>query len=98
MGLIAAGLEYVIDVKVPKEDLLSFAGYAVQLEQTNKAMNEFIAKIVKEMQRREIYTLLVKGQGIAQCYERPLWRACGDVDLFMSDHCCPLKNRYSSLK
>lgn len=85
VGLIAAGLEHVIDVKVPKKDLLSFAGYAVQLEQTNKAMNEFIAKIVKEMRRREIYTLLVKGQGIAQCYERPLWRACGDVDLFMSD-------------
>lgn len=25
---------------------------------------------------------LVKGQGVAQCYERPLWRSCGDVDLF----------------
>jgi hypothetical protein len=29
---------------------------------------------------------LVKGQGIAQCYERPLWRACGDVDLFLDDY------------
>jgi hypothetical protein len=27
--------------------------------------------------------LLIKGQGIAQCYERPLWRACGDVDLLL---------------
>ncbi len=27
----------------------------------------------------------MKGQGIAQCYERPLWRACGDVDFFLSD-------------
>ena len=26
---------------------------------------------------------MVKGQGIAQCYERPLWRACGDVDLLL---------------
>ena len=28
---------------------------------------------------------MVKGQGIAQCYEKPLWRSCGDIDLFLSD-------------
>ena len=33
---------------------------------------------------RYIYTLLVKGQGIAQCYSRPLWRSCGDIDLLLS--------------
>lgn len=27
----------------------------------------------------------MKGQGIAQCYEMPLWRACGDVDLFLNE-------------
>ena len=32
-----------------------------------------------------VYTLLLKGQGVAQCYERPLWRATGDVDLFLSE-------------
>ena len=26
----------------------------------------------------------MKGQGIAQCYERPLWRAAGDVDLLLN--------------
>lgn len=25
--------------------------------------------------------VLIKGQSVAQCYERPLWRASGDVDL-----------------
>jgi len=30
-----------------------------------------------------VETLLVKGQGIAQCYERPLWRASGDIDLLV---------------
>ena len=28
--------------------------------------------------------VLVKGQGIGQCYHRPLWRGSGDVDLFLS--------------
>ena len=37
------------------------------------------------MRKAGIYGLLVKGQGIAQCYERPQWRACGDVDIFVSE-------------
>ena len=34
------------------------------------------------MREAGIYTVLVKGQGVGQCYKRPLWRSCGDVDLF----------------
>ena len=81
VGLVAAGLEHVVDIKVSKEDLLFFVGSALQLEQRNLAMNSFIESLVEKMRRSEVYTILVKGQGIAQCYERPLWRACGDVDL-----------------
>ncbi len=32
-----------------------------------------------------IDTVLVKGQGVGQCYSRPLWRSCGDVDLFFDE-------------
>lgn len=85
VGLVASGLEHVVDVKVPKEDLLQFVGQTLQLEQRNKEMNGFIAKLVADMRKAGIYTLLVKGQGIAQCYEKPLWRACGDVDLYLSN-------------
>ena len=34
------------------------------------------------MREAGIDTVLVKGQGVGRCYERPLWRSCGDVDLF----------------
>ena len=85
VGLVAAGLEHVIDVKIPKEEVLTFAGNALQLEQRNKAMNSFLADLIEKLRKAEVYTLLLKGQGIAQCYERPLWRACGDVDLFLSE-------------
>lgn len=85
VGLVAAGLEHVVDVKLPKEDVLQFVGQALQLEQQNQAMNAFISKLVEKMRAAGIYTLLLKGQGVAQCYERPLWRSCGDVDLFLSD-------------
>lgn len=85
VGLVAAGLEHVTDLKLPKEIVLQFVGQALQLEQRNVAMNNFIALLIERMKEVGIYSLLVKGQGVAQCYERPLWRACGDIDLFLSD-------------
>jgi len=41
--------------------------------------------LVEKMRAADIYAILVKGQGVAQCYEKPLWRACGDIDLYMSN-------------
>lgn len=85
VGLVAAGLEHVVDIKAPKEIALSFAGEALQLEQRNIAMNIFIGKLVEKMRNEDINTLLVKGQGIALCYERPLWRASGDIDFYLNE-------------
>ena len=47
-------------------------------------MNEFVAELVEKMQAADINTLLIKGQGVAQCYEKPLWRPSGDVDFLLS--------------
>lgn len=85
IGIVAAGLEHITDEKVPQVWALRFAGQTIQLEQRNKAMNHFVARLIEQLREVDVYTLLLKGQGIAQCYERPLWRACGDVDLFLSD-------------
>lgn len=86
VGLVAAGLEHVVDLRLPKEDILQFVGSALQLEQRNTSMNRFIENLIGALRTSDVYTLLVKGQGIAQCYERPLWRACGDVDLLLSEN------------
>ena len=85
VGLVTAGLEHVSDVKVPQEWVLQFIGSTLQIEQQNKAMNVFVAQVVELLRKNDVYAVLVKGQGIAQCYERPLWRASGDVDLLLSD-------------
>ena len=85
VGLVTAGLERVADVKVPKEVVLQFVGSTLQIEQRNKAMNDYVGELIDLLRKEDIYAILVKGQGIAQCYERPLWRASGDVDLFLSD-------------
>ena len=84
VGLVAAGVEHLKGIKLPQSIALTFAGATLQLEQRNKAMNAFIADLIENLRREDIYAVLVKGQGIAQCYERPLWRACGDVDFYLS--------------
>ena len=85
VGLVSAGIEHIVDVKVPQEVALTFIGSALQLEQRNKAMNQFIGVLIEKLRAADIYTLLVKGQGVAQCYERPLWRSSGDVDLLLKE-------------
>jgi len=85
VGLVTAGFEHTIDVKVPKEITLTFVGNSLQLEQRNLAMNAFVADLIGRLRGKDIYAILVKGQGLAQCYKRPLWRASGDVDLFLSN-------------
>ena len=85
IGLIAGGLEHVVDTIIPKDIALQFAGQALQLERQNAAMNVFIHDLVEKMREEGIESLLIKGQGIAQCYERPLWRVSGDVDLLLSE-------------
>lgn len=84
LGLALAGLEHS-DVKPPKELLLQWIGEVQMVEQQNRAMNTFIAELIEKFRKIGVYALLVKGQGIALSYEKPLWRSCGDVDFFLSE-------------
>jgi hypothetical protein len=84
IGVVLAGIEYS-NIKPSQELLLQWIGEVQMQEQQNREMDFFIEKLIQNLRDADIYTLLVKGQGIAQCYERPLWRISGDVDLFLSD-------------
>ena len=83
VGLVTAGLEHVTDMKLAPKDVNQFVDYVLELEQQNVSINDFIAWLIERLTEENVYTLLVKGQGIAQCYERPLWRSSGDIDLLL---------------
>lgn len=86
VGLIAAGIDSLGDkLNIPLELKLQIIGEALQVELQNKEMNAFVARLIEKLRKEDVYAVLVKGQGIAQCYEKPLWRASGDVDLLLSD-------------
>ncbi len=84
LGLVLAGIEKS-PFKPHQGLLLQWIGEIQVIEQQNKGMNAFIEKLIDTLRKADVYTLLVKGQGIAQCYEIPLWRSCGDVDLLLSE-------------
>lgn len=94
VGLVAVGIETLQSPRFKIQGIppihqmiaLTIAGEVFQLEQRNRAMNKFVARLVADMRTKGIDALLVKGQGIAQCYEKPEWRTCGDVDLFLSEN------------
>lgn len=88
-GLVLRGIEELrakgIELNVPKVLLLQWIGDVQIIEQKNQAMNTFINQLIFDLRKSNIYTLIVKGQGIAQCYERPLWRSSGDIDLYLNE-------------
>lgn len=84
VGLVAAGFDKLKVYGLPLTEKLTLLGKCQLMEQRNVAMNRFIESLVTKLQRAGIKVLLVKGQGIAQCYARPLWRTSGDIDLFFS--------------
>lgn len=88
-GIVLSGLEELraknVELNVPKVLLLQWIGEVQMIEQRSKEMNAFIAELIKKLRKNDINAILVKGQGIAQCYEKPLWRTSGDVDLLLSD-------------
>ena len=88
-GLVLKGIEELkakgIELGVPKVFLLQWIGEVQQIEQRNKEMNDFLSSLSEKLKAGCINALLVIGQGIAQCYEKPLWRTCGDVDFLLDD-------------
>ena len=83
-GLVLTGLEH-FNSKPPQDLLLQMIGEQQMIEQQNSAMNAFIAKLIEKLSKEGVYAVLVKGQGVAQCYEKPFWRSCGDVDLLLDE-------------
>lgn len=85
VGLLGAGLEHIEDRKVKKTEALSFLKRVFTLEEKNLKVRRFIEDLMGRLKGAGIYALMVKGQGLAECYERPQWRSVGDVDLLLDE-------------
>lgn len=97
LGLVMSGIELLpCELRPPKDELYKWISRVQMIEQKNYAMNMFVASLFDKMAQNGIKSILVKGQGVAQCYNKPLWRSCGDVDLFLDDDEYKKASRYFS--
>lgn len=83
LGLVAAGVEKLPARSLPLAEKLTLLGMCQLIEQRNFAMNRFVAELIQTLHEAGINAVLVKGQGVAQCYYRPLLRETGDIDLLL---------------
>ena len=85
IGLMVSGVEKLIVYSIPFAEKLTLLGKCQLIEQRNVAMNSFVAGLVQKLHETGIKAVLLKGQGVAQCYAKPQWRSSGDVDLLLDE-------------
>lgn len=85
VGLIASGLAHISENRPPRSAIVPFMTGVLSIEEKNQAMNEYLRRLMPMLAEAGIRAVLVKGQGVARCYSRPLWRACGDIDLLLDE-------------
>jgi hypothetical protein len=66
----------------PKPLLLKWTVIVDRIEKRNARMNQSIEELNDCFTAEGVSPLLLKGQGVAACYEEPAHRLCGDVDLY----------------
>lgn len=64
----------------PKGLLLRWTADTDRIERRNRTMNQAVGELGELFADHSLQALLLKGQGVAMCYENPSHRVCGDID------------------
>lgn len=82
-GIVFDGLQRLpFDMLPPRELMLKWTVKIDQIERRNRQMNICIEEELNFFNDQGIYPVLLKGQGVASCYDIPEHRVCGDVDWY----------------
>lgn len=85
-GIVYQGLQYLPDSMLPPEALLiRWTAEADAIERRNKDMDKALCGLYSLLRSHGLNPVLQKGQGVAQFYEKPLLRECGDIDLYFNN-------------
>ena len=73
-------------LRPPKPIYFNAIATTSEIEKENKRMNAFASLLMGELRKKGVDSLLLKGQGVGQCYPNPLHRQSGDIDLLITDY------------
>ena len=87
-GLLAAGLESLHNAagsiaEISVEQKKALARHIASVERLNTRMDGFLEKLYAYLLKEGLTPVLLKGQGLAQCYLKPMQRAMGDIDILL---------------
>ncbi|MDR0892645.1 MAG: nucleotidyltransferase family protein [Mediterranea sp.] len=83
VGIVYDGVLQLPEELLPSTHLLiRWTAEIDGLERTNRRMNQDIASLFHWITENGMTPWLLKGQGVAACYEQPLHRQCGDIDIY----------------
>ena len=86
-GIAFRGLDFLPEEAAPPMGIMAkWMAHADRIEQSNRVMNETVAKLYGHFASAGVEAVLQKGQGVAAMYPEPLLRECGDIDLFFPGH------------
>lgn len=71
------------NLQPPRPLLLQWSNSLMLCEANNHLLNQRIETLFKHYQEARLKPLLLKGQGVAQCYPRPEHRQPGDIDVYI---------------
>lgn len=81
--IVADGIETLPQQLWPAKDtMLRLMMHRVKTAQMHDLLNTTLNLIVTALNAKEVPSVLLKGQGVAQNYRKPESRACGDIDLY----------------
>lgn len=82
-GLVYRGICHLPDELLPSDSqLMHWTAVADALELRNRRMNKALVSICNYFAKQGLTIVVLKGQGVAETYEYPLLRECGDIDLY----------------
>lgn len=88
MGLVADGIGVakaagVLNISLEQSD--RFLSDSTQIFRTNCSLNAVQQRLCQILEQAGIRYVILKGQGVGQCYPKPLLRSSGDIDFFMNE-------------
>lgn len=83
LGIVMDGLQTLPPrLRPPRPLYLRWCSTLLTVEENNQRLNRELANLYTLCRNNGIEPVLLKGQGVAQCYPNPLHRQCGDIDLY----------------
>ena len=82
LGVVGDAMSILSRGVMPRSLYLQVLKEVMEIEEANKRMNGLMPVLFRTLDELGVKSWLLKGQGIAQNYEKPLRRQSGDIDVY----------------